>query len=212
MIAKRIFSTLIIAAALAGLSSIALARNGQETKAPRGGWRAMAMNALANRDLRAARVAPTDSTSDDAVSQGNDEAVEAQAVEAQAASGKNRIVGTWVMHVPESPGSAAFNALQTFHDGGTFTETSDLLGQLLEGPAHGVYEGKKNDYTLTFELFVFDGGQPAGRVRVRVSIKLIDDNNLTADAAVDFIEPDGNVIADIGSTPFTGTRVKVMPR
>ena len=37
---------------------------------------------------------------------------------------------------------------------------------------HGAWSGKKNDYLLTFELFVFDPEtkQPAGRVRVRGAI------------------------------------------
>jgi len=42
------------------------------------------------------------------------------------------------------------------------------------------------------------------------SIHIVNDDSMTAMAAVDFIEPDGNVIPDIGG-PFTGTRVKVLP-
>ncbi len=126
---------------------------------------------------------------------------------------KTSLVGTWIINVPASPGSAEFNALQTFHTEGTMTETSDLLAKLGEGPAHGVWTGKKRDYQITFELFVFDPeGNPAGRVRVRATIRLSDEDNFTADSAVDFIEPNGNVIPDIGSGPFTGTRLKVMSR
>ena len=43
--------------------------------------------------------------------------------------GKAKLVGTWLMQVPQSPGSSAFNALQTFTGDGTMTETSDLLAQ-----------------------------------------------------------------------------------
>lgn len=126
---------------------------------------------------------------------------------------KTALVGTWVINVPASPGGAEFNALQTFHADGTMTETSDLLAKLGEGPAHGAWTGKKRDYQITFELFVFDPDRnPAGRVRVRATVRLTDEDNFTADSAVDFIEPNGNVIPDIGSGPFTGTRLKVMPR
>jgi hypothetical protein len=131
----------------------------------------------------------------------------------EAEISKTALVGTWIINVPASPGGAEFNALQTFHAEGTMTETSDLLAKLGEGPAHGAWTGKKRDYQITFELFVFDpDGNSAGRVRVRASIRLTDEDNFTADSAVDFIEPDGNVIPDIGSGPFTGARLKVMAR
>lgn len=131
----------------------------------------------------------------------------------EAELSKSALVGTWVINVPASPGGAEFNALQTFHAEGTMTETSDLLAKLGEGPAHGAWTGKKRDYQITFELFVFDpDGNSAGRVRVRATIRLTDEDNFTADSSVDFIEPNGNVIPDIGSGPFTGTRLKVMPR
>jgi hypothetical protein len=62
---------------------------------------------------------------------------------------------------------------------------------------------------VTFEVFIFDeNGESVGRVRVRVAITLIGNDNLTANSAVDFIEPDGTVIPNIGSSPFTGTRMK----
>ena len=131
----------------------------------------------------------------------------------EAELSKTALVGTWVINVPASPGGAEFNALQTFHSDGTMTETSDLLAKLGEGPAHGAWTGKKRDYQITFELFVFDPDRnPAGRVRVRATIRLSDEDNFTADSAVNFIEPNGNVIPDIGSGLFTGTRLKVIPR
>jgi hypothetical protein len=133
------------------------------------------------------------------------------AIEPQEADSKKRIVGTWVMTV--SPvGEPPFASLQTYNDDGTMTETSSLHAQLAIGPAHGVWQGKKNDYTVTFELFAFaPSGEAVGRLRVRASIHMSNDDTLSADGVVDFIQPDGTVIPGISSTPFTGTRVKVLP-
>jgi hypothetical protein len=133
------------------------------------------------------------------------------ASKAQDVDSKKRIVGTWVMTV--SPiGAPGFNSLQTYNDDGTMTETSSHLAQLASGPAHGVWEGKKSDYAVTFELFAFDpAGQAVGRIRVRSKIRFGNDDTLTADGAVDFIQPDGTVIPNIASTPFTGRRIKVLP-
>ena len=79
------------------------------------------------------------------------------------------LVGTWLIDVTKSDGGfPPFRALHTFHDGGTFTEVSDLLAQLGETPAHGVWNGKGSRYNLTFELFVFDPDKkPVGRPRPR---------------------------------------------
>ena len=126
------------------------------------------------------------------------------------ADSKKRIVGTWVITV--SPiGAPVFNSLQTYNDDGTMTETSSHLAQLASGPAHGVWEGKKNDYAVTFELFAFDpSGEAVGRIRVRSSIRVTSDDTLTADGEIDFIQPDGTVIPNIAIAPFTGTRMKVL--
>ena len=93
------------------------------------------------------------------------------------------------------------------------TETSSLLPQLDISPAHGIWEGKKSDYTVTFEMFAFaPTGETVGRLRVRVQIRVNNDDTLTGDGVLDFIQPDGTVIPNVGITPFTGTRLKVVPR
>ena len=200
MIAKRILLTLIIAATVVSQATVAGAQSEQGSRRAKGGWSAIAKGGSAEMRLQRRDSA-------------HNETMETQAFEPRADVEKLRLVGTWVMLVPDSPGAPGFSALQTYNADGTMTETSSLLALLAEGPAHGVWSGKKSDYQVTFELFAFDEtGQSVGRIRVRVSIHLVDEDNLTADAAVDFIEPDGNVIPDIGSTPFTGTRVKLVPR
>jgi hypothetical protein len=130
----------------------------------------------------------------------------------QADASRPLLVGTWFIDVPGADGAPGFQAYQTFNEDGTFVETSSLLATLSEGPAHGVWSGKKRDFQLTFELFAFDPDHnPVGRIRVRCAIRIINDDNLTADTRVDFINPDGSVIPEIGSGPFTGKRVKVLP-
>lgn len=121
------------------------------------------------------------------------------------------LVGTWLIDIPTSnAGFPPFRAYHTFHDGGTFTEVSDLLAQLGETPAHGVWNGKGSRYNLTFELFVFDPDKkPVGIVRVRVAIRLLNRDELVGDTTVDFIAPDGTIERDIDGGPFSGKRIKV---
>lgn len=116
-----------------------------------------------------------------------------------------RLVGTWNCTV-----DAGFNALQTFGVDGIFVETSSLLGTLVEGPAHGVWEPRKGGAVLTFEVFEFDpDGNEIGRVRVRNFIHLTDENNFVSDYAIDFIELNGDVIPDLATGSFTGKRMQV---
>lgn len=127
---------------------------------------------------------------------------------------RRKIVGTWVCDVPDGQ-PVPFQALQTFHADGTFTETSSLLGREEEGPAHGVWSRDDGLYRLTFQLFAFDPatGENTGRFRIRVSLRLEDAAHLTATfASADFIDPDGT-ITELGGGPdaYTCTRMKVLP-
>ena len=136
---------------------------------------------------------------------------------ARAANDKDdqrKIVGTWICDVPNGQ-PVPFQALQTFHEGGTFTETSSLLGRGEEGPAHGVWKLDGHLYRLTFQLFAFDPatGDNVGMVRVRVSLQLESADPLPATFAfAEFIAPDGRV-TELGgeADPYTCTRVKVLP-
>lgn len=126
---------------------------------------------------------------------------------------QNKLTGTWYMTVPTGPNPQdRFYAYQTFGEDGTMSETSSILGTLVEGPAHGVYERSGRGYLLTFELFAFDqenGGAMAGRYRVRCFIRLTSANTLEADTALDIIELDGTIIPNVAAGPFTGERVLV---
>lgn len=207
MCRMKVLHSLLIAAVVLGSFGIASAQSTGNAGA-RGGWGARAMfgNGAVASSRRADYNNRTGGTRGDAGS----------GTTAGSASAKSRgLTGTWRVAIPTSDGGLApFNAYQTFSDDGTFTEVSDLLTTQTESPAHGAWSGKKNDYLLTFELFVFDPEtkQPAGRVRVRCAITLsADGDSFEADSVVDFITPDGTVIEGVDSGPFSGSRVKVVP-
>lgn len=149
---------------------------------------------------------------------GSDRLLQSQAGRQESESGAviqandDKIVGTWVVHIPASDGGGApFDALHTFGGDGTFVETSSLLATLTEGPAHGVWKGKKRDYDYTFELFVFNADQTvAGRVRVYGSIHINGDNNFTGTYTVAFINLDGSVDDAIDGGEFAGARLQII--
>src|SRR6185503_3450394 len=104
------------------------------------------------------------------------------------------LVGTWHIQVP---GEEPFQALWTFHADGTFVETSSLLGQVMEGPAHGVWQRTQDGYGLTFYVFEFDEqGQHNGLAKVRCQIQLDSPDQLTADCPWEIFDLDGNIVAD----------------
>lgn len=198
---KRNIFTALIAGLLIVQASVAGTQPIEKSKARRGSWSALSRNGGG---------AETLSVPDGFGDNGD---LPGDTIEPQEAQPQAKIVGTWLIRVPDAPDAPGFSALQTFHEGGTFTETSDLLGQLVEGPAHGAWTGKKNDFRLTFQLFAFDeDGLPTVRIRVRCTVHLVNDNQLTATATVDIIEPDGNIIPAVATSPFTGTRVQVLPQ
>lgn len=204
---KRIL-TALIAISILTLQTAALGAQNERAHKRLGGWAARA-----NFDRTAPALARRGAVQDPAEQEAG-EAGDEPLTLLKADAATESLVGTWVLHVPDAPGAPGFDALQTYNADGTMTETSSLLGQLPEGPAHGVWARaeKKGTYNVTFELFAFDEtGQAVGRIRVRVLLRVIGKDNLTADTAVDFIEPGGNVISDIGGGPFSGTRVKLLP-
>ena len=121
------------------------------------------------------------------------------------------LVGSWVLSV-ETTATPAFHAMQTFHAVGTMNESTDLLPNLGEGPGHGAWQKDGDSYSATFELFIFNPDRsPAGIIRVRETLTLVDENNLTGFTVADLILPDGTLIENIDNGPVTGTRVRVRP-
>ena len=126
-----------------------------------------------------------------------------------ARPGSPGLVGSWVLDVKLAV-SPPFQALQTFHAFGSMNETSDLLANLGEGPGHGVWYRTGNEYIATFELFIFNPDHtPAGRIRVRETLKITGQDTLEGFSVADLILPDGTVIENIDSGPMTGARVRV---
>jgi hypothetical protein len=128
--------------------------------------------------------------------------------------GRRKIVGTWLCDVPNGQ-PVPFQALHTYHEDGTFTETSSLLGRGEEGAAHGAWKRDGKRYRLTFQLFIFDPatGENVGMIRVRATLQLASADQLNATAGyVELIAPDGSV-TPLGSeeNPFTCTRSMVLP-
>lgn len=120
-----------------------------------------------------------------------------------------QLTGTWYVTVPLDE-TTFFYAFHTFGSDGTFVETSSLLGTLIEGPSHGVWENRKRGALLTFEVFEFDpDGNHAGRVRVRNLIRLTDNDHFTGYSVVDFIDLSGEVIEGIATATYTAERMQV---
>jgi hypothetical protein len=120
-----------------------------------------------------------------------------------------RLIGSWTLDV-KNTASPEFYALQTFHFGGTMNETSDLLAQGGEGPGHGTWERTDDGFAATFELFIFNPDRtPAGRIRVREAIRVVDSAHFTGFAVADIILPDGTLIENIDNGPIAATRVSI---
>ncbi len=128
-------------------------------------------------------------------------------VEGNAGSG---LVGTWRVHVPGEDPSQDFDALQTFHADGTFTETSSLFATLTEGPAHGVWGDTEQGTLLTFHLFGFENGVSYGRIRVRNRITLTGRNTFTATSTVDILPLGGPPVLAVATGEFTGVRLGLL--
>ncbi|MDX2034109.1 MAG: hypothetical protein SF339_25770 [Blastocatellia bacterium] len=211
MFARKIFAGLLLTGLLltgmtAMFATAAFAQGAQEKGS---GWASRAAGARATPDREASdfdAAAGTARIREDALPASGF----LDAIEREKEARRKALVGTWRVSIPASAGGApAFNAYQTFHQGGTFTEFSDLLPTLTESPAAGAWDLDGDRYLLTFELFIFDDKQaPVGMIRVRCSIRLVNADEIAAEAIVDLIEPDGKVTLDIDRTPFTGRRVK----
>jgi hypothetical protein len=124
------------------------------------------------------------------------------------------LAGSWYVKIPGDVPEHDFYSLQSFHQGGTFSEASSLLPQLAEAPAHGVWgHCVAHNCILTFDVLEFDPmGQYYGRLRLRTAVHIQPrSSHFTAEFLVDFIENDGTVIPDIGSGTMLGQRLQLLP-
>lgn len=130
-----------------------------------------------------------------------------------AQGAQDPFIGTWHIKVPTSDqGFPPFEAIHTFHAGGTMSEVSSNFATLTESSAFGVWARNGSGYDMTFQLFIFDStGAHVGRVQVRTFITLVGEDSLVAQTAVDVIEPNGNLIPGVDGGPFYGKRIKPTP-
>jgi hypothetical protein len=137
--------------------------------------------------------------------------LDATAAAVPAKAGAN-LVGTWVIDVSFDPELEfpPFQAIQAFHAGGTMTETTDLLGALVEGPGAGAWRGSGTTYEATFQLFTFDADHaPAGIIEVRERIEMQGGRRFTGRAEAFIIPPGETEAIPLGGGPIVGNRVRV---
>ena len=131
---------------------------------------------------------------------------------AQDASGDS-IVGTWLTDVAETEiaGTAPFQSMVTFHEGGTISEVSNELGLGLQGPAHGAWAETDDGYIATMQTWVFneDSGVVEGRVQIRMTNEMDGPDHMTAETSIDAFDADGVMAPDVDAGPFEATRMEV---
>ena len=120
--------------------------------------------------------------------------------------------GTWRLTVLPGTPQQFFN-LMVFNKEGTLTEVSSFQGNTT---SLGVWERIRGhgNFAATFELF-FDNnldGINDGRYRVRLTIRLLDDDTFTGTSTLDLLTLDGiTVVAGpFPGLPIEGKRMKVL--
>lgn len=179
--------------ALFALTLLALAGAAGAQESPRGRWGALRTadpDALATVTAAAREIA--------------------RAEPAPRSHAARELVGSWLVTV-SSPDFPPFQALQSYHEDHTYTDTTDVLATLVEGPGLGAWRGRGPVYFVTFQLFTWNpDATPAGIIQVRNAVTIDGKNHMSGVSAVDFIAPDGTLIPDIGTATFEGTRIKAV--
>jgi hypothetical protein len=127
-------------------------------------------------------------------------------------SGTPSLQGTW--RVTVSPGTPnQFFSLMEFNKAGTMTEEAST-------PSHttsiGVWEKIRGneDFAATFELFQDSNSDGSFdlRLRVRLTIHLLDNDTITGTSTIDVLTLDGTTVlaGPFSGIPLEGTRRKVL--
>lgn len=119
------------------------------------------------------------------------------------------IVGVWQVKIKIDGMSEGFDGLYTFFADGNFLDINSL-----KETNPGVWSGSGDSYAVTFWGFAADEkGQYNAQGKVRATIRLDDNNHLTAHGVTDVFDREGKPIAHQFNGPFnfTGTRVAVEP-
>ena len=117
------------------------------------------------------------------------------------------LVGTWQVSVilqncqTKAPIGAPFNSLLTFADGGTMTESTAnaMFFPAIRGPGQGVWSRnhRHGQYTAASIAFITMNGALVKTQKITQNIEMGpgSDTFMTPQAAIEFSDPAGNVIA-----------------
>lgn len=129
----------------------------------------------------------------------------ARAMDAQDNAGD--LVGTWQVSVTlhncqtKAPIGAPFDSLLTFAEGGTLTESTAnaMFFPAIRGPGQGVWSRSRHrgQYTAASIAFITMNGMLVKSQKITQSIEMGPGSDvfLTPQAAIEFFDPAGNVIA-----------------
>jgi len=120
--------------------------------------------------------------------------------------------GTWRVTVATGTPQQFFSLMQ-FSPDGTMTEASSTPGKSMSSGVWEEIRGHRN-FAATFEVFQ-DGdsdGSFDSRIRVRLTIHLLDDDSITGTSTVDVLTLDGTtqMAGPFPGIPLEGTRMRVM--
>lgn len=130
-----------------------------------------------------------------------------------------QLAGTWRVQVTShdcTSGAAllSFRAMLTFAEDGTLTGTTaaPIFKPGQRSPDHGAWKqvGRRQFRAASEAFVLFDSPPPpfplkTGVQRITQDIEMGDDDRFTSDAAVEFRDTDGNVVANLCATAW-GTR------
>lgn len=148
----------------------------------------------------------------------------------QGDEGQKSVVGTWFIHVPAAnaltvcgapqivvaPPPPPFVQLETFADGGTFTETNTVLNfNTASSPlgvngsdGHGAWKAEEpGHYKLTFRKLIYAGsGQYVGNADLNEKLA-VQQNTLSGTFTVTFSLLNGSQLCSSGE--FSGERISI---
>jgi hypothetical protein len=120
--------------------------------------------------------------------------------------------GTW--RVTVNPGTPQqFFSMMVFNEGGTMTEANSTPRKTVSSGVWKKLRGHGN-FAATFEVFQDNNGDGSfdSRIRVRLTIHLLDDDSIAGTSTVDVLTLDGTtqVAGPFPGIPLEGTRMRVM--
>ncbi len=143
-------------------------------------------------------------------------AISAAADGNRADTGRNGLVGSWMVSVNRGPTLPPLQSLQTYTKGHSVIETSNV-GATVRSPAHGSWErtaGRQYGTTTVFFRYEPTTGAYAGTVKLRTTLELSQDNQtFTAVTVGELRDPNGNLLPSSNTRKDSATaeRINVEP-